>query len=81
MLIWSGGSYLVINRGSASWQEITACLIGRPQTSQKVLNTIISYYPRRRSDEQDEAMCDTGAISTSKGTGRIPWLEEVVYRG
>jgi D-serine deaminase-like pyridoxal phosphate-dependent protein len=59
-------------------QQVHTTLIGRPQISQKVLATVISYYPGRGSDGQDEAMCDAGAIAMSKDTGRIPGFGEVV---
>lgn len=59
-------------------QQLHTTLIGRPQISQKVLATMISYYPGRGSDGQDEAMCDAGAIAMSKDTGRIPGFGEVV---
>ncbi|KAG1899263.1 uncharacterized protein F5891DRAFT_1040384 [Suillus fuscotomentosus] len=59
-------------------QQLHTTLIDRPQISQKVLVTVISYYPGRGSDGQDEAMCDAGAIAMSKDTGRIPGFGEVV---
>ncbi|KAG2072611.1 hypothetical protein BDR04DRAFT_1230350 [Suillus decipiens] len=59
-------------------QQLHTTLIDRPQISQKVLATVISYYPGRGSDGQDEAMCDAGGIAMSKDTGHIPGFGEVV---
>ncbi|KAG6381147.1 hypothetical protein JVT61DRAFT_5545 [Boletus reticuloceps] len=59
-------------------QQLHTTLIDRPRISQRVLATVISYYPGRGKDGLDEAMCDAGAIAMSKDTGRIPGFGEVV---
>lgn len=59
-------------------QQLHTTLIDRPRISQRVLATVISYYPGRGKDGMDEAMCDAGAIAMSKDTGRIPGFGEVV---
>ncbi|KAF8140290.1 putative serine dehydratase domain-containing protein [Boletus edulis] len=59
-------------------QQLHTTLIDRPRISQRVLATVISYYPGRGKDGLDEAMCDAGAIAMSKDTGKIPGFGEVV---
>lgn len=59
-------------------QQLHTTLIDRSSISQRVLATIISYYPGRGRDGLDEALCDAGAISMSKDGGRIPGFGEVV---
>ncbi|KAH7883552.1 putative serine dehydratase domain-containing protein [Phlebopus sp. FC_14] len=59
-------------------QQLHTTLIDRPRISQRVLATVISYYPGRGKDGLDEAMCDAGAIAMSKDTGHIPGFGEVV---
>ncbi|KAI6153620.1 putative serine dehydratase domain-containing protein [Pisolithus tinctorius] len=59
-------------------QQLRTTLIDRSSISQRVLATIISYYPGRGRDGLDEALCDAGAISMSKDGGRIPGFGEVV---
>ncbi|KIJ68487.1 hypothetical protein HYDPIDRAFT_106686 [Hydnomerulius pinastri MD-312] len=59
-------------------QQLHTTLIDRPRISQRVLATVISYYPGRGKDGLDEAMCDAGAIAMSKDTGRIPGFGEIV---
>ncbi|KAF8560327.1 hypothetical protein OG21DRAFT_55035 [Imleria badia] len=59
-------------------QQLHTTLIDRPRISQRVLATVISYYPGRGKDGLDEAMCDAGAIAMSKDTGRIPGFGEVI---
>lgn len=59
-------------------QQLCTTLVDRPRISQRVLATVVSYYPGRGKDGLDEAMCDAGAIAMSKDTGRIPGFGEVV---
>ncbi|KAN0100590.1 Ras family domain containing protein [Tylopilus felleus] len=59
-------------------QQLHTSLVDRPRISQRVLATVISYYPCRGKDGLDEAMCDAGAIAMSKDTGLIPGFGEVV---
>ncbi|KAI6162160.1 hypothetical protein EDD17DRAFT_1580264 [Pisolithus thermaeus] len=59
-------------------QQLHTTLIDRPRISQRVLATVVSYYPGRGKDGLDEALCDAGAIAMSKDTGRIPGFGEVV---
>ncbi|KIK96275.1 hypothetical protein PAXRUDRAFT_826150 [Paxillus rubicundulus Ve08.2h10] len=59
-------------------QQLHTALIDRPRISQRVLATVISYYPGRGKDGLDEAMCDAGAIAMSKDTGRIPGFGGIV---
>jgi len=59
-------------------QQLYTTLIDRPRISQRVLATVISYYPGRGKDGLDEAMCDAGATAMSKDTGRTPGFGEVV---
>lgn len=53
-------------------------LINSSQISQRVLATVISYYPGRGEDGTDEAMCDAGAIAMSKDVGPRPGYGDVV---
>ncbi|KAI0257106.1 putative serine dehydratase domain-containing protein [Lactifluus subvellereus] len=48
--------------------------------AQKVLATVISYYPGRGADGTDEALCDAGDIAMSKDTGPREGYGEVVGR-
>ena len=59
-------------------QQLHTTLVDRPQISQRVLATVVSYYPARGKDGLDEAMCDAGAIAMSRDTGKIPGFGEVV---
>ena len=47
-------------------QQINTSLVGTKRISQKVLATVVSYYPGRGEDGSDEAMVDAGAIAMSK---------------
>ncbi|KIM48233.1 hypothetical protein M413DRAFT_439955 [Hebeloma cylindrosporum] len=53
-------------------------LIDQAQISQRVRATVISYYPGRGPDGQDEAMIDAGAIAFSKDTGPSGTYGEVI---
>lgn len=52
-------------------QQIHTNLIDSSCIAQKVLATVISYYPRRGAGGVDEALCDAGGIAMSKDTGPI----------
>lgn len=52
-------------------QQIHTSLVDSPRVAQKVLATVISYYPGRGVDGTDEALCDAGGIAMSKDTGPI----------
>ncbi|KAF7792638.1 hypothetical protein EIP86_003735 [Pleurotus ostreatoroseus] len=59
-------------------QQLHTGLIHRTQVAQRVLATVISYYPGRGADGTDEAMCDAGAIAMSKDTGPSGTFGEVL---
>lgn len=59
-------------------QQLHTSLIPRERIAQKVIATVISYYPARGQDGNDEAMCDAGAIALSKDTGPSGSFGEVV---
>lgn len=50
-------------------QQIHTSLVDSSRVAQKVLATVISYYPGRGVDGTDEALCDAGGIAMSKDTG------------
>ena len=50
-------------------QQIHTSLVDSSHVAQKVLATVISYYPGRGADGTDEALCDAGGIAMSKDTG------------
>jgi D-serine deaminase-like pyridoxal phosphate-dependent protein len=64
-------------------QQYHTGLIDRARISQRVRATVISYYPGRGPNGEDEAMIDAGAIAFSKDTGPsgtygeaigVPWI-------
>ncbi|KAI0308238.1 putative serine dehydratase domain-containing protein [Multifurca ochricompacta] len=59
-------------------QQLNTGLIGRESISQKILATVISYYPGRGANGTDEALCDAGGIAMSKDTGPIEGYGEVI---
>jgi D-serine deaminase-like pyridoxal phosphate-dependent protein len=59
-------------------QQQHTTLITGAQVAQKVRATVISYYPRRGSSGEDEALVDAGAIAFSKDTGPSGGYGEVV---
>ena len=59
-------------------QQLHTSLINKNQVAQRVLATVISYYPGRGAGGEDEAMCDAGAIAMSKDTGPSGIFGEVV---
>ncbi|TFK77130.1 hypothetical protein BDN72DRAFT_830301 [Pluteus cervinus] len=50
-------------------QQIHTNLVERSDIAQRVRATVISYYPHRGSDGEDEALIDAGALAFSKDTG------------
>ena len=61
-------------------QQLNTGLIKPEDIAQKVLATVISYYPGRGADGTDEALCDAGGIAMSKDTGPREGYGEVVGR-
>ncbi|TFK57115.1 hypothetical protein OE88DRAFT_1650696 [Heliocybe sulcata] len=59
-------------------QQVHTTLVGSQRVAQRVLATVISYYPNRSSDGSDEALCDAGAIAMSKDTGPSGGFGDVV---
>ncbi|THH11192.1 hypothetical protein EW145_g795 [Phellinidium pouzarii] len=59
-------------------QQLNTSMIEPEKISQRVLATVISYYPGRGENGEDEAMCDAGAIAMSKDKGPIEGFGEVV---
>jgi D-serine ammonia-lyase len=59
-------------------QQLHTGLIDRSQIAQRVLATVISYYPGRGESGSDEALCDAGAIAMSKDTGPSGVFGEVI---
>ena len=59
-------------------QQLNTGMIQPNQISQKVLATVVSYYPGRGPSGEDEAMCDAGAIAMSKDRGPLEGFGEVV---
>lgn len=61
-------------------QQLHTNLVDRSRVAQRVLATVISYYPGRGAGGSDEAMCDAGAIAMSKDTGPSGVFGEVIGR-
>jgi D-serine ammonia-lyase len=59
-------------------QQLHTSLVDRSRIAQRVLATVISYYPGRGEGGADEAMCDAGAIAMSKDTGPSGIFGEVI---
>ncbi|KAI0639463.1 putative serine dehydratase domain-containing protein [Trametes polyzona] len=59
-------------------QQLNTSLITHRDIAQRVLATVISYYPGRGEDGSDEAMCDAGALAMSKDTGPRPGYGDVI---
>jgi len=59
-------------------QQLNTALIDRESVAQRVLATVISYYPGRGVNGTDEALCDAGGIAMSKDTGPIRGYGEVI---
>ncbi|KAI0094848.1 putative serine dehydratase domain-containing protein [Irpex rosettiformis] len=62
-------------------QQLHTGLVNQRRVAQRVLATIISYYPGRGVEGTDEAMCDAGAIAMSKDTGPSGTFGEIVGTG
>ncbi|KAJ7484688.1 putative serine dehydratase domain-containing protein [Mycena latifolia] len=61
-------------------QQQHTSLVSADRIAQKVLASVISYYPARGADGADEAMCDAGCIAMSKDTGPSGGFGDVVGR-
>ncbi|TFY79655.1 hypothetical protein EWM64_g4354 [Hericium alpestre] len=61
-------------------QQLHTSLVTKDRIAQRVIATVISYYPGRGSDGSDEAICDAGAIAMSKDTGPSGGFGDVVGR-
>ncbi|KDQ63585.1 hypothetical protein JAAARDRAFT_118999 [Jaapia argillacea MUCL 33604] len=59
-------------------QQLHTGLVGPERVAQRVLATVISYYPGRGQDGTDEAMCDAGAIAMSKDAGPSGGFGDVI---
>ena len=59
-------------------QQLHTTLVPRDRVAQKVLATVVSYYPGRGEGGSDEALCDAGAIAFSKDTGPSGGFGEVI---
>jgi len=58
-------------------QQVHTGLVDSSRIAQKVLATVISYYPGRGAGGTDEALCDAGGIAMSKDTGPIKGYGQV----
>lgn len=61
-------------------QQLHTGLIDRSRIAQRVLATVISYYPGRGEGGLDEALCDAGAIAMSKDTGPSGGFGDVIEK-
>lgn len=59
-------------------QQHHTSLIEQERISQKVIATVLSYYPGRGDEGRDEAMIDAGAIAFSKDSGRSRGYGDVI---
>ncbi|EIN13785.1 hypothetical protein PUNSTDRAFT_48709 [Punctularia strigosozonata HHB-11173 SS5] len=59
-------------------QQVHTSLVDHPRIAQRVVTTVISYYPGRGEGGVDEALCDAGAIAMSKDTGPSGGYGEVI---
>jgi D-serine ammonia-lyase len=59
-------------------QQVNTSLIETERVAQRVLATVVSYYPGRGEDGSDEALVDAGAIAMSKDTGPIAGFGAVI---
>lgn len=81
----SGGAEFELHAGNYTMldlQQTATSLVSLPSVSQRVLASVISYYPGRgknaEGEKEDEVLCDAGAIAMSKDTGPIPGFGDVV---
>lgn len=56
-------------------------MISEGRIAQRVLATVVSYYPGRGKGGKDEALVDAGAIAFSKDTGPSGGYGEVLNKG
>lgn len=59
-------------------QQCATSLIGLEDVAQRILTSVIAYYPGRGEDGSDEAMCDAGGIAMSKDVGPLPGFGDVI---
>ena len=59
-------------------QQVATKMVDRKRIAHRVLGTIVSVYPGRGPNGEDEAMCDVGAIALSKDTGPSGGFGEVI---
>ncbi|OCB90100.1 hypothetical protein A7U60_g2658 [Sanghuangporus baumii] len=59
-------------------QQLNTSLITPDRIAQRVLATVVSYYPGRGTNGEDEALVDAGAIAMSKDRGPIEGFGEVI---
>lgn len=59
-------------------QQLHTSLIQPERIAQRVLATVVSYYPGRGVNGTDEALCDAGAIAMSKDTGPSGGFGDVI---
>ncbi|KAL5534392.1 hypothetical protein ACEPAG_854 [Sanghuangporus baumii] len=59
-------------------QQLNTNLITPDRIAQRVLATVVSYYPGRGVNGEDEALVDAGAIAMSKDQGPIDGFGEVI---
>lgn len=68
----SAGNYPLLDL-----QQLHTGMIQPDKIAQRVVATVVSYYPGRGPNGEDEALCDAGAIAMSKDIGNIPGFGEV----
>ena len=61
-------------------QQVSTGMADQARVAHRVLATVISYYPGRGPNGENEAMCDAGAIAMSKDTGPSGGFGDVVGR-
>jgi D-serine ammonia-lyase len=59
-------------------QQYSTNLVDYGRISQRILATVLSYYPGRGKEGQDEALIDAGAVAFSKDSGPSGGYGEVV---
>ncbi|WVQ77850.1 hypothetical protein IAR50_007547 [Cryptococcus sp. DSM 104548] len=57
-------------------QQLSTSLLSPAHTALSILSRVVSLYP---AIDRQEAMCDTGALSVSKDTGREPGYGRVIW--
>lgn len=61
-------------------QQQHTSLIDFPRIAQRIRASVVSYYPGRGKNGEDEALIDAGAIAFSKDTGPSGTFGEVMGR-